>query len=109
MTRPTAGPTPASSPGDLSSSSPTSSSCSRLHRWWHARQRRADIRWLLPSLVAAVLRRRVDPEYGVWALVTHMDLPGQAHWRCPCAYQSEARTRAFEALRRGVCRAREAR
>ena len=63
--------------------------CGWWNRWWHRRQRTADVLFLLPSIRLAAEMRASD-EDAIERLVDagfalHASLPGQEHWRCACA------------------------
>jgi hypothetical protein len=62
--------------------------CPWYVRWW---LRRLDRRYILPALYQTVKRRRLAESLSMvetevmraWEM--HQSLPGQEHWRCPCA------------------------
>lgn len=63
--------------------------CGVWIRWRHRQLRRLDMEFLVPAFESAAEAYPVErvPELMEWAWDLHKRLPGQGHWRCPCALE----------------------
>lgn len=72
-------------------------SCGMLRRWWHRRQRAADLRFMIPLLVGSVSEEGTDDqERRRLALTAFLVQRGQEHWHCACGIPE--RTQLMERL-----------